>query len=246
MLKKIIGTTILWGSLVGASNAELINASDYFNGLITAGTTTQSASNIWQLGYLNSGGVFTLFDYSDSGIVVGGGDQTKFDSYNLGGPLSFSGSHYGFGINVDGTNASYFGDNIAANELYAHPGDSSLGDVILRYLASTTDTYEFDTKIRNAHTGEILASVIKNNASTPISSATIINSELVFTQLLSLTAGDTVDFVIDSSGSFLADGTAINANAGIPDNGSVPVPEPSTFAIMAVALLGMMRFRSRT
>lgn len=233
MNKRLLIATLVLAGFTNAANAALVNASDYFNSLITSNNTVQQSTNTWQLGFLN-GSAFTLFSYNNSGFVVGSGDQSKFDSYA-------SNTYVGFGVNVSNSGANYFGNTIAKNELYAHPGDGS-PDLVLRYYASTNGFFNFDTTVRNAHTGTVEVAVIETvgSASTEFSRTLISNGSTNYMRGLNLNIGDTIDFVINDFNGWGADGSAINANAGIAQ-----VPEPSTLAVLAVALLGFARFRRK-
>lgn len=232
MKKNLAIASLIFAAFTHSASAALINASDYFNGLISANSTVQQADNTWQLGYLDNFGTFTLYDYSASGTVVGSGDQTKFDS--------FGSTYTGFGVNVSGVGANYFGDTIAPNELYAHPGNGS-PDIVLRYYAATDGLFQFDTTIRNAHTGLVETFVQQGNtvlSTKQISKSTV--GSTTFLQQLNLASGSTVDFIINDFNGYGADGMAIYANAGIAQ-----VPEPGTMAIFGVALLAMVRIRNK-
>lgn len=237
MKTKLALATLLLVGLTTTANAALINASEYFNGLITSGSTSQQVTNTWQLGFINGSGTFSLFNYSASGSVVGAGDQSKFDSYS-------SATYVGFGVNVSNTGAGYFGDTIAANELYAHPGNGS-PDLVLRFLAAADGLYEFDTTIRNAHTGLVGTSVMKDSTTLltqQIMKATsTLPDSVTFSQQLSLSSGATVDFIINDVNGWGADGIAINANAG-----PVDVSAPSTLAILGLTLLTFARVSRKT
>jgi hypothetical protein len=234
MRKKIIITAFFLVSFANVASAGLINASDYFNGLISTNNTLQKTNNTWQLGYLVNS-TFTLFNYRALGNVVGSGDQTKFDSF------ATSGSYTGFGVNISGGDANYFGNPIAANELYAHPGNGT-PDLVLRFYASTSGLYKLNTTVRNAHTGLVHTSV-KQGTSVLLDTNIQKNSgqyndSVNFLSHRNLNVGDTVDFIIDDFNGYGADGTAINANAGLAQ-----VPEPSTLAIFSIALLSLVRIR---
>jgi len=234
---KIILASIVAISLSSSANAEIINPSDYFNDLIDAGSTVQKADNLWQLGYLNNGD-FTLFNYSTSVPTTEDmvNNFSSFDFYK-------NSTYYGFGINRSASDLSVFDGVVAANAIYAHPGNFTGGDVVLRFNAQATANYAFDTKFNIVHYGQAGLEVSLNNDSGTnvlFNDNYSFNSSTSYHDTLYLSASDSVDFTIERfNGTWAGDSTSIVANVTMAPS-TVPVIESG-----ALLLLGLCGFAAR-
>lgn len=236
-MKKIILASIVAISLISSANAEIINPSDYFNNLIDAADTAQKTDNLWQFGYLNSGD-FTLFNYSTS-------VPTTEDALNNFSSFDFykNSTYYGFGINRSDSDLAVFDGIVAANAIYAHPGNFTGGDVVLRFNAQTAANYTFDTAFNIVHYGHAGLEVSLNNDSGTnilFNDNYSFNSSTSYQDTLYLSASDSVDFKIERfNGTWAGDSTSIVANVTMVAS-TVPVTESG-----ALLLLGLCGFAAR-
>ena len=239
-MKKFILSSIVAMSLSASANAEILNASDYFKGLIDAGITVQKADNLWQLGYLNSGD-FTLFNYSTS-------VPTTEDALNNFSSFDFykNSTYYGFGINRTDADLRVFDGVVAENAIYAHPGDFTGGDIVLRFNAQTAANYTFATEFNIVHHGEAGLDVSLNNdsgTSSLFSDSYSFSSSTSFQDTLYLSASDSVDFTIERfNGTWNGDSTSIVANVTMEES---TVPVPASGVLLLLALCGFSTKRKK-
>jgi hypothetical protein len=114
------------------------------------------------------------------------------------------------------------------------------GDTIVRFTAPTTDFYTVsgDFQILDVSASGVNVSVegVGSTFSQPLNVP--LNTTADFSFGDSLLAGQTLDFVVDSAGSYFNDSTGLRA--------TLTVPEPVSVATLGVGLLGLGITRRRT
>ena len=137
-----------------------------------------------------------------------------------------------------GTGSYSFGTPTVTNDLlFLHPGPDAGQDAILRFTASTTQTYSltgaFDrldasNGSGNGVQGSIYATT--GGVTTQIFTGTVTNASYLnnafFNNLrVSLHSGDTLDFVVNNRGDYSYDSTGLGGSL-------VAVPEPAQWALL--------------
>lgn len=133
-----------------------------------------------------------------------------------------------FGRNLGG--AMQFG--IPPGQIMLHPGPQNQYSV-LRFTAPVTTSYSLVGRFFSGDSGDTDATILLNsNTATPVFFAVTTGTNPTFNEALSLTAGNTVDFVVGSKGSFISDTTPLIVQITV-----VAAPEPATVALLATGLL---------
>lgn len=241
-MKKTILTIAAAMTLSFQANAENITSSvgDYFNQKLDNSEFTQNTDNLWQLGYLVNG-EFTLFNYTDS-------VPTHEEAYNNFSQFDFykNSTYYGFGINRSGNDVNVFDSPISTSEIYAHPNDTTTGQIVLRFLAQESASYDFDFSFRNVHNGGLVGASINLNqngsTSALFSDSYDYYNPTAYSAQLSLSEGDFLDITIDRfNGTWGGDSTAIGATATY----SSQVPLPSTLPLILIPAFLIARKRKQ-
>jgi hypothetical protein len=211
-------------------------------------TGAQNPNGVWTYGWSTSpGNNFTL--YTVPGQIAG---FTNFDEWTdptnliLNTPVVYSnqsGSSYTGGAGLD---------NLPAGALVLHGGGTAascgsdgacFSEVI--WTAPGAGAYSLDTTFTGRQTGMSgLVEVVKVTGATPslLFSNTVTDTVSVsFNQTISLLAGDQIIFAARSSSGTLAPDTS-QLQAVLQD---VPVPEPSSFMLLAGALAGFAALKLR-
>lgn len=233
-MKKTFLMGLLALGLCATANAGVItlNAADFFEEQIENGKFLQDTSNLWQLGYL-SGGVFTLFNYNEN-IRTPNEPQNNFTSFDF-----YKNSvYYGFGINRTDNDVSVFDGTVRKGEIYAHPGDTQNGNVILRFLAPEDAVYELSSLFSNLHYGLVGLDISLNNSNgqSTLFSDSIQRETATYASSINLNKADFIDFSINRhNGTWAGDSLSIGASMSYPLQAAA-VSEPATAFLL---MLGM-------
>ena len=99
---------------------------------------------------------------------------------------------------------------IPTGSLTLHPGPQNQY-AVLRFTAPSTGTYDLSAQFFTGDSGDTDANILLNgNASSPLMYAVTTGGNPVFAKQITLNAGDTLDFVVGSKGSYFSDNTPIN------------------------------------
>lgn len=235
---------ILLGAFSIQANAVLVtsDANTFFTNLAAQTDSTQSLTNMWQLGW-NNGSNFELFDYTAATVLgtgVEGWVQSEF---------------FGAFINTSGAAISYPGNTFQPNQLLLHPGNSLDAESILRFLVPEDGLYDLngsflaidtiETIGRNSDgvTVSVEAAGSSVGSSDQISGFGSDSDHVVAQSSVFLNQGDYIDFIVNPNNNFYDDGTLLTASVRF-DDGSLPqLSSPSTVVLFAIALLLLVRKR---
>jgi hypothetical protein len=133
-------------------------------------------------------------------------------------------------------------DGVAPGQISLNPGPVAGGDfAILRFTAPTAGTYGVTGQFYAGDSGSMSGYIVlAGNMSSPLESFSNTTDTSIFTPLsLSMTSGETLDFVVgNGGGSFFFGNTPLIATI------NAAVPEPETYALM-LAGLGLLGFAAR-
>jgi hypothetical protein len=226
------------------ANAVLVtsDANTYFSNLAAQTDSTQSLTNMWQLGW-NNGSSFELFDYT-AATVLGAGVEGWVQS-----------GFFGAFVNTSGAAINYPGNILQPNQLLLHPGNTLNAEAILRFLVPEDGLYDLSAYFFAIDT---IASPGRNSDGVTVSveaaGATVGSTDAisgfgadrdheVSQSAISLSQGDFVNFVVNPNNIFFDDGTLLTATMRF-DDGTIPqLSSPSTFALFSLALLLLARNR---
>jgi PEP-CTERM motif-containing protein len=149
-------------------------------------------------------------------------------------------------VTFDGTP----GITVPANTLLLHP--LAIGtpvDTIVQWTAPTTGTYAisgFFERIDNNPGAGVGVTYAVDVGGSPTDSGNIGSSDYTqytFSYTEALTAGETVDFIVGPGSAFDDDSDSTGFDATITT--ATAVPEPASFAIFGIGLLGTIAARRR-
>ncbi len=179
-------------------------------------------------------------------------------SYSLAGGLSYapilfdevvgstwlSSTNQSFGTpSATKNNEPYTVNGVASGQFALHPGpDTNIGAfAILRFTTANTDTYQVTGQFYAGDTGSMNGAIVLNgNHLAPLQYFANTTDTSFFSPLsLTLTAGDTLDFVVGFNGDFVFGSTPLDVNIDIA------APEPASIAILlgGLTILGVARSR---
>ena len=140
---------------------------------------------------------------------------------------------------------------VPTNELLLHPVglDSGLpaGDTIVRFTAPATSLYSvagvFQTLDTRSNGGTVNVSIEGGTSvfAAPLTGPLNNTDPFNFTTLLA--AGSTLDFVVNSAGSYFGDSTGLRATLTTP---STAIPEPVSMMVLGLGLASLALVRRRT
>jgi len=142
---------------------------------------------------------------------------------------------------------AYTGGTVAvpAGDLWLHPGNADNLAAILRFTAPFAGTYALTALFERADVRDgvgdgtgvgVYRNEVRLNGSVlvPVQGASFgISSNLT------LSAGDTLSFVVDRNGEYSYDSTGVRATLSADAPGPVAVPEPASLALFGAGLLGL-------
>jgi hypothetical protein len=196
-------------------------------------STSSNPTGVWSYGSTTSlGGTFAL------GVTNGVQNGINYWVNNwLGGAPSVT-------YNATPSPISYAGVTWDPGQLAIHPGPSDQNAVI-RFTAPSTGMYSLSASFSGLDTTPTSTDVhvLLDNASIFDGAVNAFGAGPIFSSVLDLTAGDTLDLAVGfgSDGSYFNDTTGIEA---IITNVST-VPEPSTFVVSMILLGTFAAVRSR-
>ncbi len=135
---------------------------------------------------------------------------------------------------------------VEVGQLSLHPAENQHGfsndnAAILRFTAPTAASYTVHAQFLIGDGGQTEAWVVRNGSFAGATSLGVTSLEPTYSATLSMTAGETVDFVVGhSSDDLWADNTPVVVTI------QSAVPEPETWALMAGGLALMARLRRRS
>jgi hypothetical protein len=189
-----------------------------------------SQSGPWSFGWDDGLGSYSFqaFDIYSRGLdshTVGVDSQqwNKVGYQSFGGP----GVYQNLSSNVWG--------GVPPGGMVLHPGpdgaDTTGDAAVLRFTAPTTGSYTVNASFGDGDFGETLAWVLLDgNFTTPLAALGATSLNPSYSQTLTLTAGQTLDFMVGNAGDFFFDSTALAVTV------SAPVPEPEGLALMLAGL----------
>lgn len=209
-------------SLLGGSR---VAAQTVYNPVTQFSVAANPGSGTWTYGYKTSSvtGAFLAFDTAGTLVSSGNTVNTWYASSVATEP--------GVGVNLSSTNTFTMGGHttIQPSEMNLHPG--AAGQLaVLRFTAPTTGSYALAGNFSgNSNAGTTTdVHILQNNVSFFDSTVTGFGTTVTFSQTLSLTSGDYVDFVVGwSNGSYNNDST------GLVTTLTAAVPEPANVAMLA-------------
>jgi hypothetical protein len=186
----------------------------------------------WTYGYGTGGSSFIQMGPASTSTTCGGST----------GLLCFTNGLPAIGKNVTAANLTVAGTATIPNSvLWLHPGDADNLDAILRFVAPFAGTYNLAaTFSRLDFTGNgngVVAAVYDNLA--PLDSSVLAvgsyGTSVAFSNVVTLAAGDFLDFVVNRNGTYDYDSTGLSLTI---TSDTVSVPEPVGMAVLCVGLLG--------
>jgi hypothetical protein len=178
-------------------------------------------------GYSN-GGVFTAYDVATSNCAGINGLACDYSSTYNNNTLP------AVGINTTGANIASGTVVIPTNMLFLHPvGDNSglaAGDTIVRFTAPTSSLYKLSGlfSVLDVSTSGVNVSIIGPSGNAILAAYGLggaWGTSKSFDSSVSLSAGQTLDFVVNSNGSYYNDSTGLSGTIAA-------VPEPASWAMM--------------
>lgn len=151
------------------------------------------------------------------------------------------------GLNTTGALLTNGSVRIPTDVVFMHPvGENSglpAGDTIVRFVAPTAGTYAINGKfeILDVSATGTFVSIVGGSSNFAQSLSGAVFTPASFGFRTSLTAGQSLDFVVNSAGSYYNDSTGLSATIAA-------VPEPATWGLMIAGfgLVGVARRARRT
>jgi len=199
----------------------------------TAFLNFNSGSGPWTTGYeTTAGSSLVLYDvFADNGTIQNYHSSVVF---SLGTPT--------FEKNISGSSQI----TIPSGGIALHPGPNNEYSVI-RFTVPTTNIYTINSQFFAGDGGDTDATVLlNNNTGSPLFFAGTTDTNPTYTQSIPLTAGDILDFLVGSKGSFFSDTTPLNLTI----TSASATPEPGSTALfcglgVSGAVFALRRRRSR-
>jgi hypothetical protein len=230
-------TKILAGALVASAlTVSQANATVLYNA-VTDFSLASNPNGAWSYGYGTAGTSFTAMQNSFTGGFIG---NPNFRYWQSSAPVAHTPL---VAANTGGTTIS-FSTLISPNDvLLIHPGNQT--DVIVRWTAPSAGYYQYSGlfQLLDRSPSGVIAQVFTNNLLTFSANLTgpgantgtlTPGQSVAFGGAANLNAGDTLLFAVNRQGNFSNDSTGLKVN--------ISVPEPSTIALIAMALLSMFGF----
>jgi hypothetical protein len=224
----VVVTFLTQGSAAHALFYDL--ASDF-------GQSAQAAP--FSYGYANTAHMaFTQYDTTSSAFL-GVTGLTGWTSSTIG-------SFPFVGVNRTTSTVTTQTLEVPGSTVVIHPGPASNDELsIVRFTAPTSGSYTFSGVFMGLDFGTRTVSLVYDSTTTLFGSTTISgdthNTPLSFSVVTNMNAGDTMDFTVGTTG--VGNNTA--AGAGLRGTISTDVPEPGSFTLMSVALVGMVGWAVR-
>ncbi|MEX0322004.1 MAG: PEP-CTERM sorting domain-containing protein [Puniceicoccaceae bacterium] len=200
---------------------------------------TSNPSGVWSYGWkATASGTFVLFDtYIPNG--------TYNPNWNTNVHQWYSSQDPNISATFNPTNSIQTGHATALiemppNSMMLHPGDTELA--VMRYTAPLTGSYNFSGGFydySNSVNGVTIESSIFTGGITQwltvvAYTGEVTSSPSLFNVDFVLTAGQTVDFQVANYGALDSDLTGFEVTV------TSPVPEPSTYALISMGVLGLV------
>lgn len=199
---------------------------------VAAFSSTVNPNESFSYGYRIGSGSLVLYNANTTSCAGIGGlpcqYSTSFNNNNL--PA--------VGINTTGALISSGSVRIPTNELFMHPvGQNSgllAGDTIVRFTAPVAGLYSVSGlfQILDVSPSGVEVSIEGGTSVFATALGVSLNNTASFSFGTFLALGGTLDFVVDSAGSYYNDSTGLQALL------SVDVPEPVSVALLAMGLIG--------
>jgi hypothetical protein len=229
-LSRATTALALTAALAGSASAQTYDARADFS-------TTSNPNGVWSYGYASALGAgatpaaVTLYTTAVTGPTALHGWAATFCGDNTPGVYKNTGAStifYGAGNT----------GNVGAGQLSLHPGCGNQFSV-LRFTAPTTGftpgSYDLAASFRGADIGYRSVRLFQNGTQlfeTFLSSG----ATDAYAGTRTLAAGDVVDLVVGTEGSYTFDMVEANLTISAAQVPTSPVPEPGTWALLATGL----------
>ena len=205
---------------------------------VTGFSSNSNPSAPFSYGY-NTGSGFTAYDTNTPSCAGIGGLSCWYSS-------SFNNNSLpAVGINTTGALLASGSVRIPTNELFMHPvglnSGLATGDTIVRFTAPTAGSYSVAGlfQILDVSPSGVDVSIMGGTSIFATTLGGALNNTAPFSFDTFLAAGGTLDFVVNSAGSYYNDSTGLQASL------TLDVPEPVSLTLLAVGLLGTGVVRNR-